>query len=103
MPKLTVIIPVYNAARYLNDALESVCAQSLADLELIAVDNGSNDDSPQILREVAARDAVEKWMAANFGKRGAMELHYRDIKPKIVIMLESTSIDLMMVQFISVR
>lgn len=58
--KLSVIIPVYNSARYLEVALESVLTQSLTDFELIAVDNGSDDDSPQILREVAARDGRVK-------------------------------------------
>jgi glycosyltransferase involved in cell wall biosynthesis len=56
MPKVSVVIPVYNAERYLREALESVLAQTLGDIEVICVDDGSTDGSPQILAGFAARD-----------------------------------------------
>jgi glycosyltransferase involved in cell wall biosynthesis len=55
-PLISVILPVWNAARYLRAALDSITAQTLADFELIAVDDGSADDSLKILRRHAARD-----------------------------------------------
>lgn len=57
MPKLSVIIPIYNVDKYLRECLESVLAQSLGDMEVICVDDGSTDSSPAILKEYAARDS----------------------------------------------
>jgi len=49
-------MPARDAAAYLREALDSVLAQSVRDLELVAVDDGSTDDTPRILGEYAARD-----------------------------------------------
>ena len=54
--KVSVIIPVYNASRYLPDCLASVRAQTYCDFECICVDDGSTDGSAQILDECAAQD-----------------------------------------------
>lgn len=50
MPKVTVFIPVYNRARYVRTAVDSILAQSFTDFELLLVDDGSTDDSVAILR-----------------------------------------------------
>ena len=50
-PKVSVIIPVYNAEQYLHQCLDSVCNQTLCDIEIICVDDGSTDNSLAILRE----------------------------------------------------
>jgi glycosyltransferase involved in cell wall biosynthesis len=49
-------MPVRNGARWLGEAVESVVAQSLSDWELIAIDDGSTDDTPRILSDYARRD-----------------------------------------------
>ena len=56
-PLVSVIIPVYNTERYLRGCLESVCAQTYRELEILLVDDGSPDDSGAICDEYAARDA----------------------------------------------
>lgn len=56
-PKLSVIIPVYNAANFLERCLESVLNQTIKDLEVIAVNDGSKDGSLLILNEFAKRDS----------------------------------------------
>ncbi|MCD7880546.1 MAG: glycosyltransferase [Clostridiales bacterium] len=57
MPKLSIIIPVYNASAYLEQTLDSVLNQSLRDIEVICVDDGSTDSSPDILRRYAKKDS----------------------------------------------
>lgn len=54
--KVSVIIPVYNVEKYLRECLDSVVNQTLKDLEIICVDDGSTDGSPAILAEYAAKD-----------------------------------------------
>lgn len=53
---VSVIIPVYNVEEYLDEAMESVTRQTLSDIEIICINDGSTDGSPEILRRYAARD-----------------------------------------------
>ncbi|MGL5981173.1 MAG: glycosyltransferase family 2 protein [Phocaeicola sp.] len=55
-PKVSVIVPVYNTAPYLCDAVDSLLSQSLEELEIILVNDGSTDESGTILREYAVKD-----------------------------------------------
>jgi len=55
-PRITVLMPVYQAERYLEEAVESVLAQSFDNFELLALDDGSTDASPRILEALAGRD-----------------------------------------------
>lgn len=56
MPKVSVIMPVYNAEAFLERAARSILDQTFPDLELICVDDGSTDASPAILERLAAQD-----------------------------------------------
>ena len=51
MPKVSVIVPTYNVSEYLDQALESLVKQTLDDLEIICVNDGSTDNSSQIAKE----------------------------------------------------
>lgn len=53
---ISIIVPVFNAAKYLNQCLDSILRQTYTDLQIICVDDGSTDDSAQILLEYAAND-----------------------------------------------
>jgi len=55
-PRVTAIIGAYNNAATLERAIDSLLTQSVSDLELIVIDDGSRDDSPGIARHAAARD-----------------------------------------------
>ena len=55
-PKVSVIIPVYNVEEYLRQCLDSVINQTLKEIEIICVDDGSTDSSLEILKEYAAKD-----------------------------------------------
>lgn len=56
-PKVSVIIPVYNTAEFLHQCLDSIVNQTLQNIEIICVDDGSTDKSMDILSEYAANDS----------------------------------------------
>ena len=56
-PLISVAMPVYNGERYLAKAIDSILAQTFADFELIIIDDGSTDNSLQVLHEYQKRDA----------------------------------------------
>ena len=56
IPKVSVIIPVYNTEKYVRQAVESIRRQTLKDIEIIIVNDGSTDGSMTILEELAAQD-----------------------------------------------
>lgn len=57
MPKISVIIPVYNVEKYLAECLTSVVNQTFKDIEIICINDGSTDNSPKILEEFAQKDS----------------------------------------------
>lgn len=71
-PLISVIVPVYNVADHVAACLESLRGQSLADFEVIVVDDGSTDDSAERTREAAAGDGRFRFVAQeNRGLSGA--------------------------------
>ncbi len=56
-PKVSIGVPVYNGARYLRNALDSILAQTYRDFELVISDNASTDETEAICREYAERDS----------------------------------------------
>lgn len=56
-PKVSIVIPVYNVAPFLRQCLDSAVNQTLEDIEIICVNDGSTDSSPDILQEYAAKDS----------------------------------------------
>lgn len=56
MPKVSVVIPIYNVAPYLKECLESVIHQTLKDIEIICVNDGSTDESLSIIKKFAEND-----------------------------------------------
>jgi glycosyltransferase involved in cell wall biosynthesis len=67
-PAISVIMPVHNGERYLDESLDSVLAQTFSDFTLIAIDDGSTDRSLQILRGYAQRD--RRMSVLSRGQRG---------------------------------
>ena len=56
MEKISVIIPVYNVEKYLERCLDSVINQTFRDIEIICIDNKSEDNSVNILKRYAEKD-----------------------------------------------
>ncbi|NKB68013.1 MAG: glycosyltransferase [Candidatus Latescibacteria bacterium] len=67
-PSVSVLMPVYNAAQTLDETLASLQAQTLDDFEIVAVDDGSQDDSLDLLRAWARRD--HRLQAIDGGRKG---------------------------------
>ncbi len=57
MPRVSVVIPAFNAERYLRETLESVLAQTYRDFEVVVVDDGSSDGTAELVESFAQRVA----------------------------------------------
>ena len=60
MPKVSIIVPIYNVERYLDRCMDSLLHQTLEDIELILVDDGSPDQCPQMCEKYAELDSRVK-------------------------------------------
>ena len=65
---VSVIIPVYNGARYLPEAVDSLLSQSFGDFELIISDNGSTDETERIARGYAERDPRVRYVRSEVNR-----------------------------------
>lgn len=89
-PDVSVVIPVYNSARWLEDCLSSVLAQSGTTLELICVDDGSTDESQSVLQRIAARDErVRIFTQPNSGQSVARNRGLAESSGRYLIYLDS--------------
>lgn len=71
-PFLSVVVPVYNVSKYLEECLDSVIQQSFKDFEVLLVNDGSTDGSLDLLEEVTSRDSrVRVWSQFNCGAGSA--------------------------------
>ena len=71
MPKVSIIIPVYNDEIYVKRCLDSLVNLTLKDIEIIVVDDGSTDNTPAILKEYSKKDARIKIITQENSKQGA--------------------------------
>ena len=76
--KVSVVIPTYNAEKYLRECIESVLAQTYKQIEIIAVNDGSTDNSLKILEEYS--DKIKILSKPNGGTASALNLGIRNMK-----------------------
>ena len=57
MPKVSVIVPVFNTEKYISECIDSILAQTFPDWELILVDDGSKDNSGIICDDYVTKDS----------------------------------------------
>lgn len=89
-PIISVIVPVYNTSRYLENCITSVCAQTLDNIEIILVDDGSTDGSDAICDKYATLDSrIEVIHKPNGGSASARQAGLNIAKGKYVIICDS--------------
>lgn len=64
---ISVIVPVYNGEKYLEESLTSICNSSYLDLEIVVIDDGSEDNSPVICKKLAEKDDRIKYYSKKNG------------------------------------
>lgn len=89
-PLISVIVPVYNVEKYLSECLESLTNQTFKDIEILCVNDGSTDTSPQILERFANKYANIKVIAkANGGLASARNAAIPFVQGKYIAYLDS--------------
>lgn len=90
MPFLSVVIPVYNKEKYILQLLESLSRQTFDDFEIIAVDDGSTDNSLKLMREYVSKEPrLTVIHQENKGVSGARNAGFERVKGKYVAFVDS--------------
>jgi glycosyltransferase involved in cell wall biosynthesis len=93
VPTVSIVMPVYNTQKYLEEAIGSVLAQSFDDFELIAVNDGSTDDSPAILNRYRKRDPrIHVLHQNNNGISAARNSGMRYARGKYIAVMDSDDV-----------
>lgn len=90
MPKVSVIIPSYNSAKYLSEAIDSALNQTFKDFELIVVDDGSTDNTAEILSKYGNK--IRCFSQENKGVSAARNRGIRESKGEYIAFLDSDDI-----------
>ncbi len=91
MAKVSIILPTYNRARFLPQAVDSIRAQTFADWELIVIDDGSTDDTPQVMERLVPTvpQSIRYIRQANAGPPGARNAGLDNVGAPYVAFLDS--------------
>jgi glycosyltransferase involved in cell wall biosynthesis len=90
LPKVSIIIPIYNVEKYLRECLDSVVNQTLRDIEIICVDDGSTDKSSDILNEYSAKDSrIVTYFQKNMGPGAARNQGITTAKGEYILFVDS--------------
>lgn len=90
MPKLSIIVPSFNQAEYLPEALDSVLRQTMDDWECLVVDDGSTDSSRDVIKTYAERDArFRAILQAQQGVSAARNAGISDARGEFLLFLDS--------------
>jgi len=91
-PRVSVLMTIYNAGSYLNEALDSLLNQSFNDWELIAIENGSGDGSQKVLDEYKDKRVRIFTLSENIGRTPALRFAFEQAKGEFIAVLDSDDI-----------
>jgi glycosyltransferase involved in cell wall biosynthesis len=90
VPKISVIVPVYKTEKYIAECLDSVMAQTMTDIEIVVINDGSTDRAAEIAREYAAKDARIKVIdQPNGGLSAARNTGLKNVTAPLVTFVDS--------------
>ena len=93
MPKVSVILPIYNVAPYLDEAFQSILSQTLHDIEIIAVNDGSTDNSQEIIENYKQQDPrIISFTQENKGQSAARNLALQHATGKYIYIMDSDDV-----------
>ncbi len=94
IPAISVLMPVYNAEKYLNDAINSILSQSFTDFEFLIIDDGSTDKSPEIIKSFQDPRIVFIQKASNTGLIDTLNFGVEQSKGKYIARMDADDISL---------
>lgn len=93
MPKVSVILPIYNVAPYLDEAFQSLINQTMKDIEIIAINDGSTDNSQEYIKKYSSIDKrIRCIQQENQGLSGARNTGLKYVRGEFVYFMDSDDI-----------
>ena len=95
-PKVSVVMPVYNAEKYLREAIDSILRQTFDDFEFIIVNDCSKDTSWDIMQEYARRDprVILIYNAQNLGEAGARNVGMAQARGQYIAAMDADDVSM---------
>lgn len=94
VPAISCILPLYNQARFVGEAIASILAQSEDDFELIVIDDGSTDDSARIVAACNDHRIILLHNSSNLGTTGALNIGLRAAKGTYIARMDADDVSL---------
>lgn len=92
-PLITVILTVYNEEILIKRAINSILTQSLSDFEVLVIDDGSNDNTPSVLSEMARSDSRVRYILGDrIGRARALKLACEEAKGEYIANLDADDV-----------
>ena len=89
-PKVSVIIPLYNAEKYFRECMRSVLSSTLKDIEIIVVNDGSTDNGPEIAKHFAEKDErIRMFSQENSGLSAARNMGMKEARGDYLAFVDS--------------
>ena len=93
MIKVSIILPIFNVAPYLEEAFQSIICQTLKEIEIIAVNDGSTDNSEEIINKFKEKDSrIFSFYQYNQGQSVARNLALKYARGKYIYMMDSDDV-----------
>jgi glycosyltransferase involved in cell wall biosynthesis len=94
VPKISVLMTVYDAETYLQESIRSILNQDFTDWELIVIENGSRDGSGRILRSISDRRIKPTYLTENIGRTEALNLALAKSNSKYIAILDADDVSM---------